>query len=159
MNAPSPFFLGCHWQLAASVYHVVQHWRASRQWHPHCAIILQGRLVIAFVLGFPIAFSAQAAQPKLELRKGDRICLIGNTLAERMQYFNHFETRLHSRFPEHDLVVRNLGWSADEISLRPRPEGFRNHGHSLYDHKADVVIAFLDLTNRSRNEWAGQVQE
>ena len=45
----------------------------------------------------------------LELKKGDRIILIGNTLAERMQYFGHFETLLHARFPELELVVHNLG--------------------------------------------------
>ena len=60
------------------------------------------------------------APASLKLEKGDRICLIGNTLAERMQYFGHFETLLHSRFPELELVVRNLGYSADELSLRPR---------------------------------------
>ena len=37
-----------------------------------------------------------------------------------MQYFGNFETLLHSRFPELDLVVHNLGWSADELTLRPR---------------------------------------
>ena len=50
-----------------------------------------------------------AAKPELELRKGDRIILIGNTLAERMQYYGHFETLLHARFPELELVVHNLG--------------------------------------------------
>ena len=32
--------------------------------------------------------------PLLELQKGDRIVLVGNTLAERMQYFGRFETLL-----------------------------------------------------------------
>src|SRR3954452_5840041 len=78
---------------------------------------------------------------KLELRKGDRIILIGNTLAERMQYFGNFETLLQSRFPELDLVFHDLGWSADEVALRPRQAAFNDHGHTLEDEKPDVLIA------------------
>ena len=41
-----------------------------------------------------------AADPaKLELRQGDRIILIGNTLAERMQYFGNFETAASEPVP------------------------------------------------------------
>ena len=79
--------------------------------------------------------------PKVELHKGDRIIIIGNTLAERMQHFGHFETLLHSRFPELELIVHNLGWSADELTLRPRSAGFKDHGHELTDEKPDVLIA------------------
>ena len=87
----------------------------------------------------PPARAADA--PALELKKGDKIVIIGNTLAERMQYFGHFETLLHSRFPQLELVVRNLGWSADELTLRPRSQGFADHGHRLEDEKPDVIVA------------------
>ncbi len=84
----------------------------------------------------------QAAEGKpLTFHKGDHVVIIGNTLAERMQHFGHFETLLHSRFPQQELVVRNLGWSADELTLRPRSKDFQDHGHKLEDHKPDVVIA------------------
>ncbi len=78
---------------------------------------------------------------RLELKKGDRIILIGNTLAERMQYYGHFETLLHSRFPELELVFHDLGYSADELVLRPRQAHFNDHGHTLKDEKPDVLIA------------------
>src|SRR5271156_6699507 len=85
---------------------------------------------------------ARADEPaKLELKKGDRIILIGNTLAERMQYFGNFETLLQSRFPDLNLVFHDLGWSADEITLRPRSDKFKDHGHTLEDEKPDVIIA------------------
>ena len=96
-------------------------------------------LVVAFV-----AAAAQAVapeEPRLQLKKGDHIVLMGNTLAERMQHFGYFETLLHSRFPDLELVVRNLGWSADELTLRPRSKDFQDHGHTLAGHQADVVIA------------------
>jgi hypothetical protein len=83
-----------------------------------------------------------AAEP-LKLQKGDHVVIIGNTLAERMNYFGHFETLLHSRFPEHNLYVRNLGWSADEVSLRPRSKDYRDHNNNLSDHRPNVLLAMF----------------
>lgn len=62
---------------------------------------------------------ALGAEP-LELKKGDHICIVGNTLAERMQHNGWLETLIHARFPKHELVFRNLGYSGDEI------DGFKN---------------------------------
>ena len=101
-------------------------------------------MFIAMVFCFLCTQSASnrlSAEPLLKLDQGDRVVIIGNTLAERMQHYGHFETLLHSRFPSHQLVVRNLGWSADELTLRPRSKDFKDHGHRLEDHKPDVVIA------------------
>ena len=81
--------------------------------------------------------------PTLHLQKGDHVILVGNTLAERMQYFGYFETLLHSRFPEHELVVRNLGYSADELSFRPRSLNFGSPDDHLTMWKADVIVAFF----------------
>ena len=68
-----------------------------------------------------LALSACVAQAAgLELKKGDHICIIGNTLAERMQHDGWLETLIHARFPQHELVFRNLGYSADEIELSKR---------------------------------------
>jgi glucose/arabinose dehydrogenase len=100
-------------------------------------------LALALMAALPITSNRANADdsPKLELKKGDRIILIGNTLAERMQYFGNFETLLQSRFPDLDLVFHDLGWSADEITLRPRSASFKDHGHTLEDEKPDVIIA------------------
>jgi glucose/arabinose dehydrogenase len=97
--------------------------------------------VAASILVCSCALAPAAEPARLELRQGDRVIVIGNTLAERMQYFGHFETLLHGRFPEHELVVHNLGWSADELRLRPRQQHFRDHGHTLHDERPDVLIA------------------
>lgn len=59
-----------------------------------------------------------------ELRPGDHIGIIGNTLAERMQHDGWLETYIHARFPEHDLTFRNLGFSGDEIGTRLRSKNF-----------------------------------
>src|SRR5262249_23768239 len=73
------------------------------------------------------ASSADETKPALsalEIRPGDHICLIGNTLADRMQHDGWLETYFQSRFPEHKLVFRNLGFSGDELTLRLRSMDF-----------------------------------
>ncbi|HZN33090.1 MAG TPA: PVC-type heme-binding CxxCH protein, partial [Pirellulaceae bacterium] len=109
-----------------------------------------------------------AVADDLVLNKGDHICLVGNTLAERMQYFGGLESRLISRFADHDLVFRNLGYSADELTVRlrsrdfgtpdqwlageapiPQPEKLdpnalaRPNRFELTNTKADVIFAFF----------------
>ena len=77
----------------------------------------------------------------LKLQRGDRLAFVGNTLLERSQYFGFFEAMLHQAFPQHQLVVRNLTWSADETDLQPRPANFADQNQHLTHEKADVIFA------------------
>ncbi len=43
--------------------------------------------------------------------------------------------------PTHKLSFRNLAWSADEITLRPRPENFADLDQHLTHERADVILA------------------
>ncbi len=63
----------------------------------------------------PSAFADPLPAPQ----KGERIVLLGNGLAERMMYFDHFETELHLRYPEADLIVRNMARPGDTPGFRP----------------------------------------
>ncbi len=83
------------------------------------------------------------ADADFELRKGDRICYIGNTLADRMQHVGALEAYIQTRFPEHELVFRNLGFSADELTVRPRSMNFGDPHSHLSHSQADVVFAFF----------------
>jgi lysophospholipase L1-like esterase len=98
--------------------------------------------------------AAAPAAAAFELRANDRVVLIGNTLAERMQYFNHFETQLMTRHPDLQLSVRNLGWSGDTLTLQPRPLNFGDASKHLTEQKADVILAFFGL-NESFDGEAG----
>jgi glucose/arabinose dehydrogenase/lysophospholipase L1-like esterase len=101
---------------------------------------------IAVGVGLWLYFrDTNAPPPLVSVNTGDRVIILGNTFAERMQYFGHFETLLHSRFPDHELVVRNLGYSGDEITNLTRPQNFEKHGHSLADEKPNVVIACFGM--------------
>ena len=83
------------------------------------------------------------AQTNLELQKGDHVCYIGNTTADRMQHHGWLETYITNVFPDHDLTFRNLGFSADEIKTRPRSMNFGTPDQWLTKCKADVVFCFF----------------
>ncbi len=101
------------------------------------------RIVLLCALVLVAESAATAQQLKLELKKGDRIAVIGNTLADRLQHFGHLEATLHYRFPEHNLVVRDLGFSGDTLTERPRSDNFGTPDEWLNKVKADVIFAFF----------------
>ena len=82
-------------------------------------------LRILCFLAVLLVFQWPSAAEALRLQKGDHICIVGNTLAERMQHYGWLETLIHARFPQQELVFRNLGYSADEI------DGFKNPQHRM----------------------------
>ncbi|MFP6676377.1 MAG: SGNH/GDSL hydrolase family protein, partial [Pirellulaceae bacterium] len=88
-----------------------------------------------------VAGSAFAAE--LTLSRGDHICLVGNTLGERLQHQNTWEALLYQRFPAHDLVVRNLCFPGDEPFERLRTLDFGDPDVHLSRSKADVVLFFF----------------
>ena len=89
----------------------------------------------------PEACEPAATPLPLTLNPGERICLIGNTLLERAQLFGHVPAVIHAGFPEHELTIRTLAWSADEVDLMPRPENFGDLQQHLFYAKADVILA------------------
>ena len=89
----------------------------------------------------PAACAPVATTLPLELRRGDRVCLIGNTLFERAALFGDIPATLHAAFPEKELVVRTLAWSADEVDLAPRPDNFADLEQHLTFCQADVILA------------------
>ena len=110
-----------------------------------------------------------ARQQAFALQPKDHISIIGNTLAERMQYDGWLETMLQARYPKHELVVRNLGFSGDEVSTRPRSKnfgtpdewlsglaqpigGYEDNRLAGTNTRADVVFAFFGYNE----SFAGQ---
>jgi glucose/arabinose dehydrogenase/lysophospholipase L1-like esterase len=135
------------------------------------------RLCVALTLGLgtiaTVPAGGQATAPPqaraFQLHANDRIAIVGNTLAERMQYDGWLETLLHARFPKHDLVVRNLGFSGDEVDVRLRSKnfgtpdewlsgsgapigGYNENRFASTNTKADVIFAFFGYNE----SYAGQ---
>ncbi|HTD68625.1 MAG TPA: PVC-type heme-binding CxxCH protein, partial [Candidatus Limnocylindria bacterium] len=108
---------------------------------------------VLLALGLMAATWAGAAD-KLELRPGDHIAVIGNAFPDRMQHSGYFEALTYDKFPKHELVFRNLGFTADEVALRPRSADFGTPEEWLTKVQADVVLAFFGF-NESFKGAAG----
>ncbi len=109
------------------------------------------RLVLAS-LALLLASVSHAADPKVELKDGDRIAIIGNTLADRMQHDAWLDAYLHTRFAKLNLSIRHMGFSADEVggfkanpefNKRLRSANFGSNDEWMYRVKADVIFAFF----------------
>ena len=79
----------------------------------------------------------------LEFLNLERIALIGNSTAERMNLFGHFETLLHERFPAQKLVVRNFARPAEEVAVRQRPNDYAKLDDPLAAFGADTYLVFF----------------
>lgn len=93
---------------------------------------------------------ATAAEPLLTLQKGDRIAVIGNTLADRMQHSGWLDTAFSALHPQHDLVFRHLGFSGDELKTRSREENFGSPDQWLTKAQASVVLCFFGYNEALR---------
>jgi len=50
-----------------------------------------------------------------ELKNGDRVVFLGNSLFENDMQYGYLELALTTRFPNRDVTFRNLGWSGDNV--------------------------------------------
>ena len=87
------------------------------------------------------------SQSSFELKDGDRVAFLGDTFVERAIRYGHIETALTARWPDREIVFRNIGWSGDNVGGRARAffdpvdAGFEN----LKNHVqlADPSVVFL----------------
>jgi putative heme-binding domain-containing protein len=115
---------------------------------------VSGAVLIA-LLGLAMGRGAAADAPKarFELRQGDRVVLLGDTLIEREQQYGWIELMLTARFPDRDVTFRNLGWSGDtpagdsrfglsllQAGREPADEGWNQLVKQIEDAKPTVVI-------------------
>jgi glucose/arabinose dehydrogenase len=88
-------------------------------------------------------FASPARAATLDLEKGSRICLVGNTLGERMGHDGWLETVIQSRMPQQQVSFRNLCEAADQVEQRIRVEAFGSPDEWLGNEKADVIFGFF----------------
>jgi mono/diheme cytochrome c family protein/glucose/arabinose dehydrogenase len=112
------------------------------------------------------------AKTALNIRKDEHIVLLGSGLGSRMDHFGHFETELQLRYPNKNLVIRNMCDEGNTPGFRPHPsrkspwafpgaekfqtelaKGSGSRGHYetpdqwLTRLKADTVIAFFGFNS------------
>jgi len=74
---------------------------------------------------------------------GDHVVIIGSGLADRMQHDGWLETYLQAALPDHQLVIRNQGFTGDRIDHRPRVAGFPSPDEYLTTSGAEVILAMF----------------
>jgi lysophospholipase L1-like esterase len=93
-----------------------------------------------------LAAGPARAAGEFALRDGDRVVLIGNALIEREQRDGYWETALTSRYPERNILFRNLGWSGDTVFGEARAgfgspaDGFRHLKEHVLSLKPTVIL-------------------
>lgn len=119
---------------------------------------------------FALFSIVHAAEPLLQIHKGDHIAIVGSGLADRQQHQGWFESLVQKAFAGDELTIRNLGFAADEINVHPRSkdvppiEWFLSmkkgdstppgHPEIIYkagtDFGADVILAYWGFNESFR---------
>ncbi len=125
---------------------------------------------VGLVAGLAIVGATPSAwQQTFVLQPQTHICIIGNTLGERLQRDGWLEAMIQARFPKHELVFRNLAFSGDEVDTRLRSKnfgtpdewlsglatpigGYEDNRLAGTNTRADVVFAFFGYNE----SYAGQ---
>ena len=69
-----------------------------------------------------LTLSAVLPAQTLQLQKGDNIAYVGSGLADRQQHYGNLEALIHQANADKELVIRNLGFSGDEVHTRHRSD-------------------------------------
>jgi lysophospholipase L1-like esterase len=57
----------------------------------------------------------EASNTTFELKNGDRVAFLGNSLFENDLQYGYLELALTTRWPNRDVTYRNLGWTGDTV--------------------------------------------
>lgn len=96
--------------------------------------------------------SACSENQRFGFGKGDRVAIVGNSLAERLQHHGWLESFIQAVHPDHQIVFRNLGYSGDQVHYRPRAhEGFGDSDSHLFNMKANVIFGFFGYNESFQN--------
>lgn len=107
-------------------------------------------------LGF---FTSALFAAPLELHKGDQIAIVGSGFADRQQHHAWLETLIQKANPDLDLVVRNLGFTADEVNVHPRSDEVPTTEYFLGQKKGDlkVTVGKTDVVYKSGTDFSANV--
>lgn len=92
------------------------------------------------------ATNSGAPQEKITPKAGMHISLIGGNLGSRMSYHDYFETELHLRHPDKNLLVRNMCDGGDTPGFRPHAARFSPWAF------AGAEAFYTELANNSESE-------
>ncbi|WP_197439614.1 PVC-type heme-binding CxxCH protein [Calycomorphotria hydatis] len=105
----------------------------------------------------PTKTEGGAGSPALELSKRERVAAVGGSLAERMNLYGTFETLLHTRYPEKEVVFRNFGWPAEEVAIQQRPGNYTNIDDPLQVFGPELFLCFFGFNESYAGSDAAQI--
>ena len=106
----------------------------------------------AALIAVTLTMSNASFAAALELKTGEHVCFIGNSLADRMQHDGWLETYIQAANPDRETVIRNLGFSGDQVVQRPRSHKDFGDPHTHLTHsRADVIFAFFGYNESYKN--------
>lgn len=74
-----------------------------------------GHILLLLLTIFYRPAELQAQSKAFELKDGDRVVFLGNSLFENDFQYGFLELALTTRFPDKNITFRNLGWSGDNV--------------------------------------------
>ncbi|MEM9644521.1 MAG: SGNH/GDSL hydrolase family protein, partial [Planctomycetota bacterium] len=108
--------------------------------------------VLCFISLFLCPTGVVRAESPIEIEPGQRIAFVGNSTAERMNLFGHFETRLQHRFFHLSPHVRNFAWPGDEVSVRQRPGNYDKIDDPFLVDAPNLLICFFGFNESFRGD-------
>ena len=109
------------------------------------SVLVEYRVAIFLSLILLTPASADTAQ-RFALKPNDHIVIVGNTFAERMALSGYFDALVYAAHPSHQLVIRNVPWSADEVALRPREMNVPTMEDHLANYAANVIVMCFGMS-------------
>jgi putative heme-binding domain-containing protein len=100
------------------------------------------QLLLVLIAALACMLSTVTAEEKVKLQKGDHVSIIGSGVADRLQHDGWLETLLQKAHPQHELVIRNLAYSGDEVVPKLQTDTGATREQWLGNLKTDVIFAF-----------------
>ncbi|MDB4626296.1 GDSL-type esterase/lipase family protein [bacterium] len=104
---------------------------------------LKSSLATLVLAAIAVGLCSPGLEAQLNFKDGDRVCIIGNSLASRLQYSGWLESMIQSRSEGKHLTFRNLGFPGDQVAKRPRNKGYMTPEEYLTHCEADVIFAMF----------------
>lgn len=79
---------------------------------PAFILFLFSYLFVGFIAAQNVTENPNA---HFELKNGDRVVFLGNSLFENDMQFGYLELALTTRWPDREVTYRNIGWSGDNV--------------------------------------------
>jgi putative heme-binding domain-containing protein len=97
------------------------------------------------------------ATQRIPIESGQRVALVGNSLAERMNLFGNFEAIFHLHNPDKEVRFRNFGWPADEVGIQQRPGNYTEIDDPLEVFGPDLLFCFFGFNESFAGTSAGDI--